>query len=158
TYEGVATSWEAKFGWENWAHHLGHTDPSGLSRYYATGVLVPDFPGFKIERVAELYREIGIPYEVLEGPELAAKFPALDVGKFYPPKALSDEGFWVEPTEQVGGFWTHEGGFVDDPQLAAHNLCTAAAFFGANCRFGVGVSRVRRSNERVLGVSLTDGS
>jgi len=36
-YDGVATSWEAKFGWEDWAGHLGRTSDDGLARYHRTG-------------------------------------------------------------------------------------------------------------------------
>ena len=33
TWEGVATSWEAKHGWESWQQHLGATDSGGLANY-----------------------------------------------------------------------------------------------------------------------------
>jgi sarcosine oxidase, subunit beta len=157
TYGGVATAWEAKFGWERWADHLGHVDPAGMARYITTGVLVPEFPGYAVEKVAALYREIGIPHEILDAGELASRFPAMDTGRFYPPRAISDDAFWDDPDGQLVALWTAEGGFVDDPQLAAHNLHAAAESFGARSRFRVAVRAVRREDDRVLGVTLEDG-
>src|SRR5205809_7728154 len=55
TWEGVVTSWEAKFGWEDWAGQLGVVDPAGLSTYLRTGVLAFDYPVFDTDRVLALY-------------------------------------------------------------------------------------------------------
>src|SRR3954452_2816761 len=111
TWEGVATSWEAKRGWETWADHLGAADPAGLARYVRTGVLVLDFPGFDSAKVRQLYDRGGIPYDVLTAEQIAARFPSLDTGRYFPPKPLTDEGFWADPSGTVSGFWTPEGGY-----------------------------------------------
>lgn len=158
TFEGVATSWAAKFGWERWPEYLGHLDEAGLARYHVTGVLVPDFPGFALDRVAGLYAHVGIPYEVLGPSQMSEKFPTMDTGEFYPPRRLSDDAFWADPARKLRGLWTPEGGFVDDPQLAAHNLVAAAIANGARTRFGATVAQIRRSPDRVTGVTLADGT
>jgi len=157
TWEGVAVSWEAKHGWERWAEHLGTTDPTGLARYVRTGVLVLDFPGFHADRVAELYREVGIPFEQLSPEQLQAQFPTLDVGRYFPPKAPADDAFWADPDGRIGGFWTPEGGFVTDPQLAAHNLLHAAEVSGAQSRFNVAVASLATHGGAVTDVTLSDG-
>lgn len=158
TWEGVVTAWEAKHGWERWADHLGVADPAGLARYVRTGVLVFDFPGFDSARVLELYRKVGIPFEEFDAPGLAARFPALDVGRYFPPKRLDDPGFWDDADGSITGFMTPDGGFVDDPQLAAHNLMYAAEAAGAHGWYGVAVAAIDRDDDDVRGVRLTDGS
>lgn len=41
TFSGVATSWESKFHWENWAEHLG-ADGENLVEYVRSGVVFID--------------------------------------------------------------------------------------------------------------------
>lgn len=158
TWEGVVVAWEAKHGWERWADHLGATDPAGLARYVKTGVLVLDFPAFHAERVAELYRKVGIPLEQLTPDQLRARFPALDTGRHFPPTTPADDAFWSDPADEIGGWWTPEGGFVTDPQLAAHNLLHAACVNGAGTRFNVAVSSIERADGAVAAVTLSDST
>jgi sarcosine oxidase, subunit beta len=156
TWEGVVTAWESKHRWEHWADHLGAVDPAGLSRYVRTGVLVLDFPDFDSHRVLELYRKVGIPVERLSAAEITDRF-GLDAGRHYPPKALGDAAFWDDAAGDLDGFWTPDGGFVDDPQLAAHNLLYAAQVSGAQAGFNTAVAEIRRSGDSVHGVQLSDG-
>jgi len=158
TWEGVVVAWEAKHGWERWADHLGAVDPTGLARYVRTGVLVLDFPGFHAERVLELYRKVGIAVEALSPRQVRERFPALDTGRYFPPKAPDDEAFWADASGEVGGWWTPEGGFVTDPQLAAHNLLYAAECNGAQSRLNVEVTEVCNAGGAVTGVRLSDGT
>jgi sarcosine oxidase, subunit beta len=157
TLDGVSTAWEAKFGWEAWADHLGHVDPAGLARYHRTGALVFDYPGFRSQRVVELYDKIGIPFEVLSAAEIRSRFPYLRTGRHYPPKALADDAFWADADGEIGGFYTPEGGFVDDPALAAHNLMHAAMAEGAEALFRQEVAAVTRDAGRVTGLELASG-
>jgi len=64
------------------------------------------------------FDEVGVPYETGRA-TLAARVPGIDPGRFWPPKRLDDEAFWAEPDGQLGAFYNPDGGFVDDPQLAA---------------------------------------
>jgi sarcosine oxidase, subunit beta len=157
TFEGVAVSWEAKHAWEDWESFLGVRDDAGTARYVRTGVLVLDSPGYDAERVLALYDRIGIRYERLSPAALKEKFPYLSAGRFYPPRRVDDEEFWAEPTGEIGGFFTPEGGFVDDPGLAAHNLWAAASAHGARSMFRAQVAAVRRDGDVVSGVTLADG-
>jgi sarcosine oxidase subunit beta len=157
TYVGVAAAWEAKHAWEDWADFLGHVDPAGMARYIPTGALVLDTPGYDASRVLGLYDRVGIPYERLAPAEIRSRFPYLSVDRFYPPRAIGDEQFWAEPTGELGGFYTPEGGFVDDPGLAAHNLWAAATARGATSIFRAAVAEIRRESDRVRGVRLADG-
>jgi glycine/D-amino acid oxidase-like deaminating enzyme len=157
TFAGVAVAWEAKHAWEDWASFLGVTDEAGTARYFQTGALVLDTPGYDSERVLALYEQIGIPYVRLSGSQIREQFPYLSPGRFYPPRPPSDELFWAEPTGELGGFYTPEAGFVDDPGLAAHNLWAAATVHGATSLFRAEVAEVRRDTGAVTGVTLVDG-
>lgn len=157
TFEGVAVAWEAKFRWEDWAGYLGTTDPADLARYTRTGVLTMQFPGLDFERVVAHYDAIGIPYEWLTGRALREAFPDLDVGRYYPPRRLDDDAFWDDPAGEVTALWTPDGGFVDDPSLAAHNLLQAAIGHGARVRFHAEVAGIGVEDGAVNSVTVGSG-
>jgi sarcosine oxidase subunit beta len=157
TLAGVAVSWEAKHRWQDWPGFLGVVDDAGTARYLATGALVLDTPGYDSERVMALYDQVGIPYERLSDAEIRARFPYLSTERFFPPRQPSDPRFWDGPAGELGGFYTPEGGFVDDPSLAAHNLWAAATARGANSVFRAEVAAIRRAGDAVAGVRLADG-
>jgi sarcosine oxidase subunit beta len=158
TFAGVALAWEAKHAWEDWQAFLGVTDDAGMARYLRTGALVLDTPGYDAERVLGLYDQIGIPYERLTATEIQQRFPYLSADRFYPPRLPSDDRFWDEPTGELGGFYSADGGFVDDPGLAAHNLWAAATAAGAVSKFRAEVTEIRRDGDAVVGVTLNDGT
>ena len=54
--------------------------------------------------------------------------------------------------------YTKDGGYVNDPLLAAQNLAAAAVANGAVLKFRTAVTGIIKNDKRVLGVSLSDGS
>ncbi len=108
--------------------------------------------------VRGLFDKIGVPYRDFTPEELGAAFPGLDIGRYWPPKRVADPDFGADPDGLVSAYFTPDGGFVDDPQLAAHNLMTAAVRRGASFRFRTAVDRVLSTGDRVQGVGLSDGS
>jgi sarcosine oxidase subunit beta len=157
TYQGVAVAWEAKHVWEDWSAHLGVVDAAGTARYIRTGALVLDTPGYDAGRVLSHYESLGIPYERLSAAQLRERFRFLSADRFYPPRPVDDESFWADASGELGGFYTPEGGFVDDPGLAAHNLWAAATANGVVSVFRAEVTAVRREGAAVAGVTLADG-
>ncbi len=157
TWAGAATAWEAKHAWQDWAGHLGGIDPVGMARYITRGTLVMDFPGFDSDRVLSLYDRLAIPYERLSGAQVHDRFPEVSSACHYPPRSLADETFWRDPPGTTGAFWTPEGGYVDDPALAAQNLLRAAQRDGALVLFRTEVTAVLREPQAVCGVLLGDG-
>ena len=155
TWEGVATSWEAKHCWAAWADHLGGTDAAGMARFRRVGKVFLDVPIAPTERVLALFDRAGIPYERWDADQLAGRLPMLDVGRYWPPKPIRDDAFWAEPVGRLGAVYTPDGGYVDDPQLAAHNLAAAAERFGATFLYNTPVTAVRRQGDRVAGLTLT---
>jgi sarcosine oxidase subunit beta len=159
TFAGVATAWEAKFGWEDWQSHLGGPDDDGgLARFIRTGAVCLDAPTHDRARVLALFDRVGVTYELWDAATLRARLPQLDPARHYPPKPVDSEGFWADPDGELGGFFTPDGGFVDDPAYAAHNLATAAVRLGATFRFKAEVASIPRAGDRVAGVVLTDGT
>jgi sarcosine oxidase subunit beta len=161
TIEGVRLSWESKLLWERWADHLtdryGDIDPSGTARFHRTGMLVIQPPDADPTGMLRRFAEVGVPVEVLDGTEIARRWPALDIGRYFPPRPVDDDLFWADASGTIDGFWQPEAGFVDDPVRAACDLRRAAEQRGATFRFHRRVVGVRRGDGRVVGVELHDG-
>lgn len=157
TRAGVIAAWESKFSWERWGEFLGHADPAGLAHYIRTGGLVLESPAFAMDWVTALFGDVGIPFELLTPAQLCERFPPLDTGRYYPPRALADERFWDDASGEIGALWTPDGGYVNDPQLATHNLMHAAAAHGAQFALGVTIAAIETSTARVTGVRTTAG-
>jgi sarcosine oxidase subunit beta len=159
TFAGVATAWEARLGWQEWESHLGgRDDDGGLARFIRTGSVSLDAPTHDPAKVISLFDQVGVPYERWDASTLRARLPQLDPSRHYPPKPVDSEAFWADPAGELGGYFTPDGGFVDDPAYAAHNLATAARRRGATFRFRAEVARIPRSGDRVAGVVLADGT
>ena len=158
TWTGVVTAWESKHRWEAWEDYLGGRDGGRLARFHRTGGLCLDSPNQSAEKVLGLFDQVGVPYEVWSPEDLRLRLPLVDTGRHYPPKPVAEDAFWYEPTGSIGGYWTPDAGFVDDPAFAAHNLMVAAQRLGASFRFGATVTGVRKEGGRVLGVTLDDGT
>jgi sarcosine oxidase subunit beta len=158
TRDAILTAWESAQLWFEWAAHLGVDDPDGLARFISTGNLILRTTGYDGVRMLELWNEFGIPYEDLDAAELAARFPWLDTGKYYPPKSTDHPAFGDDATEQLSAIYSHMSGFIDDPTLAARNLAFAARHHGAEFRFRTKVVSIDRTDGAVTGVRLDDGS
>ena len=117
-----------------------------------------DVPIVPKKRVLDMFDEIGVRYEDWDAATLATRVPGIDPGRFWPPKRLEDEAFWADPDGQLGAFYNPDGGFVDDPQLAAVNLAAAARRRGVTFRFRSHVTGVRQAHGRVSGLDLADGT
>ncbi|WP_440712574.1 NAD(P)/FAD-dependent oxidoreductase [Gordonia sp. FQ] len=131
TQTGVATSWEAAQCWQSWPEHLGGKVAEPLAKFYRCGWTFLDTPVAPAERSMALFDACGVPYEYLDAAALAARNPLMDVGSYYPPKAIDDDHFFDDAAGTVGALYTPDGGFVDDPRLAAANLADAAVAHGA---------------------------
>lgn len=158
TYNGVAVSWEGRQIWADWREHLQGDDDGAVARFIRTGTLCLDCPDIDPPKILAHYETVGIPYELWDADEIRRRIPQLDPGRFYPPKPVEDDAFWADADGELGGFWTPDAGFVDDPTFAAHNLMVAAERLGATFRFRSPVTGIRTAGGRVAGVDLADGS
>ncbi|RSM75737.1 FAD-dependent oxidoreductase [Amycolatopsis sp. WAC 01375] len=157
TTAGVATAWEAHFGWLDWAGHLGH-EVGDLAMFRKTGLVMLDVEAAPRTSWLPLFDAIGVPYEEWDSATLAERVPGIDAGRHWPPKRLDDEEFWEDAKHSLGGVYTPDAGYVSDPSLAAVNLASAASACGAEFRFRSTVTAVEKAGGRVTSVRLSDGT
>ncbi|WP_236795037.1 FAD-binding oxidoreductase [Amycolatopsis sp. GM8] len=157
TIAGVATAWEAHFGWLDWAGHLGH-DVGDLASFRQSGLVLLDVDVAPRTSSLPLFDKIGVPYEEWDSATLAERVPGIDAGRYWPPKRLDDEEFWQDAKDSLGAVYTPDAGYVSDPGLAAVNLAAAAAAHGAEFRFRSTVTAVEKAGGRVTAVRLSDGT
>jgi sarcosine oxidase, subunit beta len=167
TAAGVALAWDNFVYWERWADYLGTNDPSGLARFVQCGtVLLKPFSNGSMGAGDDHSRKVGahytaqdIPFEEWDALELATRVPYLNVASFWPPSRPSDASFWAEPSAELdGAIYTPTSGYVNDPQLASHNLQVAAEAAGGSFLFNDEVIGVRTQHDRVSGVTLASGT
>lgn len=156
TLAGCIASWEAMHQWADWENHLGHAE-GPVARFFRTGMLAIAPPGEDFGVYLGHFRSAGITGQVLSGEEIAARFPAVDVGSYAPARLPDDPEFFSDPSGEVCALFQPDAGFVDDPQLAAQNLMDAARHFGAQVRLRTRVSEVVTAGSRVTGVRLENG-
>jgi sarcosine oxidase, subunit beta len=157
TFEGVAASWEAKFGWENWREYLGDPPAETLAKFLKVGCLILD-GSTQRERVLSLFERVGVPYQCWDAETIRQRVPGLDPRRYGPPKPVTDEAFWADPDGELGAYFTPDGGFIDDPQLAVRNLMTAAIQRGTQVQLRDEAVAILRKNAQVQGIKLRSGS
>ena len=155
TREGVAMAYEGYFHWKNWENYLGAVDERGLARFNNTGGLVL---GHESEKLPALYEEIGVGYEIWDMDQVIRHMPIYSDADYSPPRRPEDETFFDRPSRKLGSaIYTPSSGYMNDPQLAAHNLQAAAESQGSRFMFNSRVAEIRRSDAKITGVRLNDG-
>ncbi|MEI6038221.1 MAG: FAD-dependent oxidoreductase [Actinomycetes bacterium] len=151
TFDSVALAWEAFHCWKNWREHLGVNLPA-YTQLHDVGVIMLDVPVMSIEGTQALFRAAGIPFERWSSSDLEANATYLDSGSYWPPKSINDEAFYHEATSKLGAIYTPNGGYIDDPKLAAENLAAAAAALGAVFRFKSEVTKFDIADGHINGL------
>jgi sarcosine oxidase subunit beta len=156
--DSVVAARDCYFDWLSWSDYLRFDDARGMIKFIRTGALILD--GAETSRSAFTVNldALGIDYKVLEGPDLAASFPALDATVYGPPALPESDAFWRSGSAPLGGFYYDDAGYVDDPQLAARNLCAAARALGAVILNGEHVATVLKQGNCATGVRLATGA
>ncbi|MBT4017551.1 MAG: FAD-binding oxidoreductase [Alphaproteobacteria bacterium] len=160
TEAGSAMAWESTQVWNRWADYVEHADERGAAVYRQTGcLLINGKDDAFVSLIRKVMTDIGVPFESWDVDALARKLPWLDLHLYGPPRHPDEAGF-AEAGEALveGALYFPQAGYVNDPQLAAHNLQRAAEAHGATFRFNAQVSAIRQSNGRVDGVELADGT
>ena len=98
-------------------------------------------------------------YERLDAEQLQARIPPLDLTCYGPPKRMNHADFGTPSGEHIAGaIFVPNSGYVSDPQLAAHNLRTAAERTGnATFMYGQSVETIDQAGGKVTGVTLAGG-
>jgi len=160
TIDGSALANEGYYRWKDWANYLGVEDELGHAVFHQTGCLVMKTEhNEQLVKVTAIMDQLDIPYEHWDGAKINERLPIFDLKKFEPAKLPDDDGFGA-PTggELSGGVYFPHGGYINDPQLSAHNLQRAAEAHGATFQFGKRVVAIPQAGGRVTGVTLDDGT
>ena len=160
TPDGCAMARESYFYWLDWGRYLGVADEMGLAQYVNTGCLViKNDRNRNLVNVMAALDELHVAYEDLAPDEVATRFPWIDTRTYGPPVTTDDDRFG-EPTggNIRGAVYIPESGYIDDPTLACHNLQRANEAHGGEYRFNAEVVEVLKSDGRVAGIRLADGS
>lgn len=158
TFDGIAMSHEGYFYWKDWPNYIGVEDERGLIKYREVGLVVIESHKDEYKSIVDKFGELGIPYEQWDADTMKEKYPVLSTGGFWPARLPEDEGFWDEPHSKIhGAIFTPQAGYVNDPQLATHNLMRAAEAYGGEFWFNTEVSGISHSKKQVEGVTLKDG-
>jgi sarcosine oxidase, subunit beta len=171
TRDGVALAHENFSYWENWREYLGVEDERGFARFIQCGTVLlkgprandcsqssGKGPGDHWQKVLGHYRAVGIRFEDWDTDELVRRVPYLNPTSYWPPSRPEDDRFWTESDIVLeGAIFTPTSGYVNDPQLAAHNLQVAAEARGGCFRFKQEVTGIRTKSDRVVGVRLRSG-
>jgi len=158
--ENSALAHEARSRWLNWPEFLAAVDESGYARYSECGMLMllaeGDQQGFQSSFCS--MRQLGISIEHMSTDEISKRFPIDEMSSFGPPRLPEDPGFGKpNETPLAGGFYIPQAGYVNDPQLASHNLQRAAEALGAVFKFNTCVMTINQANGRVTGVGTREG-
>jgi sarcosine oxidase subunit beta len=160
TRAGVNLAWEGLQYWLDWPDYIGVSDERGLAEYRQCGqaILITDDTDHP-QRVQKIWDELDIPYEEWTVEMLRQRMPIIDDGVFGPPKRPDDPDFWNDAQGSVlGALNQPDAGYVNDPQLSAHNLQRAAEAAGAEFRFRTEVVAIPSDQNRVRGVTLQGGA
>jgi sarcosine oxidase, subunit beta len=151
-------AWECFPRWCRWEDYLGARDPAGMATFIQSGLVIVNGELIDLSASLQNMSDLGIEVERLTADDLALRFPSLERAQLGPPTRPEDPRFWADSDRVVDAYWMPQAGFVDDPQLAAHNLAHAAGALGVRFRYGTEVVRVLRDGAHVAGVGLSDGN
>jgi len=158
TPDGVKLAVEGQHYWKDWAGFLGVEDPGGYARFVKTGHLVLKTHADDRASMLDLYREAGVAFEEWDAATVRARQPILDTTSYAPPRPVDDPVFGEATGEAIaGGIFCPEGGYVNDPQLATHNLRLAIEAEGGRFMLRRDVVDILTQDGRVQGVRLRDG-
>jgi glycine/D-amino acid oxidase-like deaminating enzyme len=157
TRDAILLAWESAQRWFDWSGYLAAEVDEPLARFVRCPNLTLLSDGLDAAAITPWWDEFGIAYEVLTAADVRERYPAIDVGRYYPPRLAGDPEFGAPPVGELGALLSPDAGFVDDPRLAAANLADAARRAGAVFRFRSEVATIVSDAGRVTGVRLTSG-
>lgn len=159
TLEGTAMAYEGSFAWRNWRDYIGIDDERGLAQFRQCGCLVMNAgENPQVSNWTSLSDRLGIPWQQWGPEDILEKLPFLDLGRYGPPKLIDDPDFGQSNGRTVeSAVYFPLAGYINDPQLAAHNVQMAAEDAGAVFRFNAEVTDIRQADGKVLGVTLAGG-
>ena len=160
TVPGIDLAWEGNRYWENFDEYLETTDERGHARKIVTGHLFLRNDETLYELYLDRLAQTDVAFEEWDPATVAERMPFVSLDSYGEPCTIDDDRFWADPEGTLpGGLYMPEAGYISDPQLAAHNLHTAAIAKGGEFRFKKTVAEILTTGDgsAVTGVKLADG-
>ena len=159
SWEGVAMAYEGAHYWKNWNDYIGTLDPRGMAQFFQTGVVFLRDKSSHFGKVKKLYDEVGVTYEIWDAEIIIKTFPSINLDSYWPVRRPEDPLFNQKSGKKIiEAIWNPDGGYINDPQLATHNLQVASEAKGGKFVFNREVVRILKNKDRVSGVELDDGT
>ena len=159
TLDGCALAYEGYHYWKNWKSYLDFEDESGLAKFIECGCMIYQTEQNEyLKKVIDRAQELNIPHELWDSQKIKEMLRIADTDQFGPVKAVDDKNFGNSTGLSLrGSVFFPTAGYVNDPQLSAHNLQRAAEAKGADFLFGKKVIEIIKENGRAAGVVLEGG-
>ncbi len=155
-----ALAHESRFYWQDWQAFLGVDDPRGFVKYTECGGLVLVKAGEEAEYEANLRAmdAVGVTYRTVDAAALEQMYPGISLDTYGPPKPIDDASFGEKTNGAIShGIVVDAAGYVSDPQLASHNLQTAAKAHGAKFLFNTQVASIQKRDGSITGITTDSG-
>jgi sarcosine oxidase subunit beta len=154
-------AYESHYYWRDWAEYLGGADidEKGWIQYINCGsMVIKTRLNNYLKPCLALMDELNCPYEEFSPAQIVEKLPVWNTESYGPAKRPEDAGFGIAnevPLE--GAVMFRAGGYINDPQLATHNIMRAAEKAGSSFLYNAQVTEIKQSNGRVCGIRLDNG-
>ena len=160
TFDGCALAYEGYHYWKDWESHLEFKDERGFSKFIECGAMIYKTAINKnLKIIMQRADELRIPYEVWDTKTIKKKLEISDINAFTPVKLPNNPDFGKNSGNLTNGaVFFPTAGFVNDPQLSAHNLQRAAENKGAKFLFNKSVEKIIKEGGRAHGIVLADGA
>ena len=160
TFDGCALAYEGYHYWKKWKDYLEFTDEKGLAKFIECGCMIYQTKANQyLEKVISRAEELDIPFEYWNPELIKSKLPIVDTRKYGPVKLIKDKDFGSHNDENLrGAIFFPTAGYINDPQLSAHNLQRAAEQKGGTFLFNRSVTGILKKEGRTAGVELSDGT
>ena len=145
-------AYEGFFYWKDWANYLGRRGRPGTAPVHELR-----HGAARRARPATTRRSSSTTATSASStrsgtPTAQGAHPVFDTHAFCPPKRPDDPHFWDSPSDELtGAIYTPGSGYINDPQLATHNLQRAAEAHGGEFLFRARSPRSAASGGRVAG-------
>ena len=160
TFDGCALAYEGYHYWKNWKNYLEFSDEKGLAKFIECGCMIYQTDTNQyLEKVIGRAEELHIPFEYWDPSQIKSKLPIVDTHKYAPVKLPKDKNFGTHAGDDLqGAIFFPTAGYINDPQLSAHNLQRATEYKGGEFLFNSSVTEIIKKNGRASGVKLSDGT
>ena len=146
----VALAHESRLRWLNWREFLEAPQDETIASYTESGMLVLLFDD-QAQHAPSLkaMNQAGVPYELWGPDKVRDALPSMSMISYAPPRRIDDDAFGSANGKHLSGaIHVPAAGYVNDPQLAAQNLFSAARRRGATFKFNAAVEEIVSSTDQ----------